>query len=374
MANRKVKKLLIVPSERIAKNRGRSSTLLPVATWLKSKLQGGALPYDGEMQLYGDMPVILGNENVFVFGNYREHYFSEIVPEDCPYPSCCRTPTPTFVTAQQTDSVLRDVDALLVSSRAGHLGAIAIQKAKARNLLVAILDFQDHESIFGSPDVRSDLCRNFAYGSEFDLYFKKELPLGYQTQTIRPLSPMPVRPESYQFRTREQDIDIFYSGRKRLERCQPERVEIVDLVRKNFDNTLILEHETRSSFISVREYWADLSRSKMALSPSGRVWDSFRHCEVGLTETAVLLAPKPYVETVEPFLKDEENAILYDTELNGGRYHFRGGDELVDRIKCYLNDSGKLATMANNWRTDVMAGHTIAARSRYIIRCIEELF
>ena len=338
----KVNKLLIVPSDRIVRNRTERSALSGIARYFKSRLQYNLLPYDGEMQFYGDMPLILGQENVFVFGEFHKHYFLKSVPDNCPYPSCCKTPEPTFISQKHLEDVIKEVDVLLVSSRARERGSIAIKKAKARDTPVAIIDFEDHESNYGSSDVRRELCRGFIYDREFDLYFKKDLPLGYKTETILPLCPIPIRPESYEIREVTKEVDIFYSGRNRMERCQPERSEVVDFIRENFDNILILEHDTRSSFASIKEYWANLSKCRMALSPSGRVWDSFRHCEVGLAKTTVLIAPKPYVETVGPYLEDGKNAILYDTELRSQRYHLKNKSDFVHKVKQYLNNREKL--------------------------------
>lgn len=369
-----IKKLLIVPSDRIVVEQTNKSFLLKIAKSLKSKIRPNQLSYDGEMQFYGDMPVVLGKENVSVFGKYKKHYFSKTVLEQCSYPSCCLTPEPTFISAGQLDSVLRQVDALLVSSKANERAIIAIKKAKAKNIPVAIIDFADHESNYGSDNIAGDICRGFIDDEDFDLYFKKDLPLGYMTDVILPLCPIPIRPQSYDFPSAKQKYGIFYSGRKRTDQCQPERREVVEFVREHFVNTLIVEHDIRGSFMSIRQYWSNLAKSRIALSPSGRVWDSFRHCEVGLTESTVLLAPKPYVETVGPSLEDGKNAILYDTELKDDGYHLKQSDALVEKIKYYLNNSAELEKIAKTWKEDVMTGHTIAARSRYIIECMQKAF
>ena len=141
-----VKKLLIVPSDRVVAGQKNDSVLFRFVKYLKSKSRCNMLSYDGEMQFYADMPVVLGKENTFVFGEYQRQYFSETVPDNCPYPSCCKTPEPRFISQGELEYVIKEVDALLVSTRAGQRGTIAIEKAKASDVPVAILDFQDHES------------------------------------------------------------------------------------------------------------------------------------------------------------------------------------------------------------------------------------
>ena len=367
----KIKKLLIVPSDRMVESHTDNPIILKMAKYLKSAFRRGNLLYDGEMQFYGDIPLVLGKENVYVLGKIHKHYFLNTVPDECPYPSCRKTPMPTFVSTEQLESTIKVVDAIIVSSRASKRGTTAIQKAKANDIPVAVIDFEDHESNYGTTDIKKFLCRGFTYGREFDLYFKKDLPLGYKTDTILPLCPIPVRPESYEFRKAAQETDIFYSGRKRIERCQPEREEIIQIIQQNFNNTLIFEHDSRDSFISIKNYWTNLSKCKIGLSPSGRVWDSFRHCEVGLTEKTVLLAPKPYVETVEPHLKDGKNAILYDIKEIDGRYHLKNSNDIVEKIKYYLSNNAIREKMSMAYYNDVMSGHTVKARSQYIIKSLE---
>lgn len=368
----KIKKLLIVPSDRMVESHKDNPIVVKMAKYLKSAFRSGNFLYDGEMQFYGDIPVVLGKDNVYVLGRIHKHYFLNIVPDECPYPSCRKTPIPTFISIEQLDSTIKVIDALIISSRATKRREIAIQKAKAGDLPVAVIDFEDHESNYGAPNIKKNICRGFAYGRDFDLYFKKDLPLGFKSDTILPLCPIPVRPESYEFGIAAQEIDVFYSGRKRIERCQPERGEVIDVIRENFDNALILEHDTRNSFISIRQYWENLSKCRMALSPSGRVWDSFRHCEVGLAKKAVLIAPKAYVETVGPYLEDGKNAILYDTRLKGQRYHLKNKYDFIKKVKHYLNNREKLEKISRAWHRDVLSGHTVLARSRYIIECMQK--
>lgn len=375
-----IKKILVVPSDRIVKlqkpekDSDKRGVLRKFAHHIKYKLGRGQLQYDAEMIFCSDIPIVLGQENVFVLNSYQKHYFRKKVPDNCPYPSCLNPPVPTFISEQQLSYVMREVNAVLVSSHAGLRGFKVIEKAKVKDIPVAIIDVRDHESDYSSADIQKNMYGDFVFKEQCDLYFKKDLPVGYKTDTLLPLVPTPVRPESFEFKNLAKETDIFYSGRRRKDKCQPDRAETVELVRENIKNADIVEHEGRSSFMPIREYWDKLSRCRISLSPSGRVWDSFRHCEVGLAKSTVLLVPRPYLETVEPYLEDGENAILYDTELRGCRYHLKNKSEFIEKVKHYLNDESRLQKMADRWKNDVMTGHTIAARSKYIIESMEKLF
>lgn len=332
------------------------------------------LQYDAEILLCGDLPSVLGINNVFSFGKYLPHYFHDTISEFCPYPSCCKTPEPIFLKKNELKSVLNKIDALIVSSRASERGQYAITEAKKIGLPIAIIDVQDHELIYGSSDIENQLCRNFSYNYHYDLYFKKDLPLGYKTDTIVPLAPTPVRPESHHFIKLKKKYDIFYSGRKRASRCQDDRAQMAKLLKNKFNKILFKEHDSRNTFLPIRDYWENVSNSRITLSPSGRSWDSFRHCEVGLSESTALLAPKPYIETIQPLLEDGENSILYDTEIQNGRYGIIHESDIVDKIGFYLNNLEKLTSIAKKWNQDVVSGHTIFARSKYIINVMKQSF
>lgn len=371
----KVRKILIVPSYKLVEEVKEplyiSFFIRPIKS-LARRFGIRRLVYNDEVLFHGDVVKVLGNENVFVFGKHHHHLHEVMIPDNCRYPSCHGTPRHIYLKENEVRRVIKDdVDAVLVSIRAGARGDLVIHEARKCDIPVAMIDTVDHESNYGADDMWKELCYGFKPRKHFDLYFKKDLPLGYKTDAILPLGPIPVRPESHQFPNSEKDVDIFFSGRLRTGRTQADRAETVLLVRDNFPGAVVLEHDSSGAFISTRRYWDYLSRSKMALSPSGRIWDSFRHCEIGLAPRTALIAPKPYIETVGPFLRDGVNAILYDTEFRDGQYHLVNGVELGEKIAYYLANSRELERIAEAWTADVLSGHTIFARSKHIIESIE---
>ena len=371
----KIKKLLIVPSDGLVEDYSSSffSFALSKAKTFKRKFSSQPMAYDAELQRYADIPKILGQENAFVFGALYSHLYSEAIPKFCPYPSCHGTPKGRTVREKEIISVLKEVDAVLVSGRAGQRGEFVIREAKKNDLPVAILDAHDHQSNYGAADIRQELCRGFKKGEHFDLYFKNDLPLGYKNDYILPLAPCPVRPEMYQFRELVKDSDFFFSGKTRV-KDQDDGRELIELVQNKFDSTHFLGHQWHDTFLSAQEYWDCMSRSRIALSPSRFVWDSFRHCEAGLAPKTALVAPKPYVETIGPPLEDGLNAILYDTEFRDGKYHFENEKEFEEKLRYYLDNPEEREQMSERWAGDVGSGHTILARSKYILESMEQAF
>ena len=367
-----IRRLFIAPAEALLRSKETGSLLRRIKD-IRQLIRPVAGTYDGELQYYGDLPKVLGRGNVFLFGEFHPHLHARRVARTSPYPSQHGVARPTSLTESEVRDRIGSVDAVLVSTRAGERGELVRALARERGIPVALFDFADHHANYGAKDIRKELTRGFIEGRDYDLYFKKDLPLGYGAERIVPLCPAPVRPESYRFPAVAKDQDIFYSGRPRPD-LQADRGELVYAVKDAFLDAVVLEHESRGSFMTTAEYWRHLARSRIALSPSGKVWDSYRHCETGLAPHTVLVAPKPYVETAGPPLRDGVNAILYDTELRDGRYHLKDAFALLEKIRYYLQHPDAATAMADHWARDVRAGHTVLARSRYIVDAMERIF
>ncbi len=370
---KKIKRLMVASAEALVRPK-EAGTPLRALKDLRQLIRPVAGTYDGELQYYGDLPVVLGRENVFLFGEFHPHLHASRVARTSPYPSLHGTPKPSALTEKEVRREIGGVDGVLVSTRAGERGQAVRDLARRRGIPIALFDFADHHTNYGATDIRKEMTYGLVQGRDYDLYFKKDMPLGYATDRIRPACPAPVRPESYRIPDITKDESIFYSGRPRPG-CQADRDELIAAVREHFPDAAIMEHDSRGTFMPTAEYWRHLARSRIALSPSGKVWDSYRHCEVGLASGTLLVAPKPYVETVGPPLVDGENAILYNTELrDDGRYHLKDAPSLIEKIGYYLAHPEESRRMTERWGREVRAGHTTYARSRYILGEMERAF
>jgi len=365
-----LKKLLIVPCDRLAKPAGSgawwSRVTSPVNKWL------GRLPvtHDGELHYWGDVPHILGKENTFMLASPLDERLTLIPPEpNCPYPSCHGTTHARYINEKELEQAVREVDAVLLSVAAGSRVEKTLNIANKLDKPVAILDWPDHAELYGDPNRVKSTYREFIYGRDFQLYFKQDLLPEIANEYTLPISPLPIRPEAFNFKPQEKKYTLFFSGRPRYEISQGDKKEIIDEVKENIPNTKIVLHYDRSTFMTRDTYTETLAASQISLSPSCRVWDSFRHCEVGISPRTALLAPEPYISTAGPPMKDGVNAILYKTKLVEDKYHLDDAS-IIERIRQYLDDPDKLLEMADRWRKDVYAGHTVNARSRYILEAI----
>lgn len=376
----KINKILIVPAEKVVNEQQPFLHYLHpyiLAKYIKRSLRP-CVHYIGELQFYGDIPSILGKKNTFMYGQLLPMLHSKKLPENSAYPSCHGIPYYTSIRRNNLKKILKQVEAVLISSRSGAFGdeVLAILGAgpEYKRVLRAIIDFPDQEELYYTKN-RQDMYRGYVYKKQFDIYFKKELLPELNESYTYPLAPLAVRPEMYSFPNVKKDKSVFYAGRMRQIKCQADREETVaaieELNKKTNDN-LILKHVSRKDFLSTKEYWRALARSRMALSPSGRVWDSFRHCEVGLSPNTAIIAPKPYQLVAGPYLEDGKNSILYEAELQSdGKYHLKNKEEFLAKVEYYREHPNETDRLAGQWNEDVLRGHTVYARSKYILETIE---
>lgn len=359
-----INKILLIPSRRL---------ILKYRQYIKSKIYGQELPHHAEIQYAGDLPAVLGPDNVFVIGQHYQHVFLATFPPTCAYPSCHGATRPTFIKTRHIDTILRQVDAVVVSAIGDiELVSRVIKKARRLDKPVAILDIADYDTLYGDPEIKRHLTLNFQPGRDYDIYFKKDLPIGFKTDVILAFGPIPVRPSSYKFKNLTKIHSVFYNGRKREDQSSPERAQIVNAVQEGIPDAYIITHDTRSTFVSNRQYWDYLSGSRVALSPSGRCWDSFRHCEIGLAPQVAIMLPRPFIETCGPPIRDGHNAIVYEVKLRNRRYYLAEREAALEKLRAYLQRPDELARLAKNWQNDVLAGHTIEARSRYMVNTMRE--
>lgn len=176
-----IKKILLVPSERTVSRHDQlldKSALRRFAMLAKEQIKKLRLRYDGEIQFYGDIPAILGQENTFSFGRYNPLVLRKFPREDSPYISIASSPEPSyFSNPHDLPYIIKKVDAVFVSTRAGFRGTCAIEEARKKEIPIAILDYVDHPELYGATpeEVQKKLYLNFVPKKDFDIFFKKRI-------------------------------------------------------------------------------------------------------------------------------------------------------------------------------------------------------
>jgi hypothetical protein len=321
-----------------------------------------------EFLFYGELPNILGAENVYAIDRYHPCYSAERLDsyrylDWQNYPSNFGYPLPTFISLAQAESMLTRFDSLIASFYCGTDARRLLRLAKKAGVQVAIVDCIDHESVYFNRDV--DPFRGFKT-DEFDLYFKKDIPVWAEDPRLLPLSPIPVKPDSEIIDNADwsrRENDLFFVGVYRAGVTRHDRLQLCELLRNSFPRAKIL---LNAQPISHEEHLRQIRNSRILVSPSGRVWDSYRHVQYALNALPLIL-PEPDCKTLPPTYIDGQNAILYRTIKRDGRVLLDGQDELVNKIRYYLNSEIESMKLGRNLRRDVLAGHTTTHRANYIL-------
>jgi hypothetical protein len=373
-------KLLIVPSEYITKLHNRNLdrffgivSNLKRFNFTKAYNVYKAHYLSTEHYYYGDIVSVLGYENVAIVGSYYKEYLTTSLDPYILYPSLFNTPKTRSISKSAALSELYQYDAIIFGGRCGEFGEILKKEALRKSKYIVQLDYQDDKEIYKS---RSEmlLTRGMKYGCDYHMYFKHDIPLGMKSNRVLPIAPMPIRFENYPLIKRnwnEKSTNVFYSGRishgARNDRGQLIK-KISELIPKSeikFTNS----HEVDTIF----NYVNSLSRSKIALSPSGKVWDSTRHCETAVYNCAPLI-PQPDCETVGNLIRDDDNALAYKIKFlkHTGEFSIIDIDKLIDRIKDCIEDDSKLFSIAKNWTLEIQKNHTTYSRAAYIVDTIKK--
>jgi len=174
---------------------------------------------------------------------------------------------------------------------------------------------------------------------------------------LRPIS-IGVQPSAQPFPAPsfEKSTDIFFAG----------TVEATSSVRKQGLSELYALRE-RGIVVDVAEhrlpqseFYRRCAQAFLTWSPEGHGWECFRHLEAALCGSVPLIN-QPTIERYQP-LGRGEHAIYYDVEEG----------QLTRAAVSALADKPRLAAMGRAARTHVLAHHTPAAISRYVVRaCLE---
>ena len=319
-----------------------------------------------EFNHYGDLPRFIDG-GVTAIGRYHPAYY-----EDSPvgyagvawerYPSNFGFPRPDFLPLSQAAQRLKEFDVVLASIKMGNDARPLLRQARQAGLLVALFDNIDHEAAYTDP--KTDLFRGFG-PDEFDLFFKKDIPLDNDDPRLIPICPVPTKsslPEP-QLPWTERRHDLFFVGAYRPGTTRRDRNDLCEALAPAFPRAKLLVNKPP---ISLEEHDAEVRQTRIPLSPSGRVWCSFRHADYGRFGSPVVL-PRPNCKTAGPPFLDMENAILYETKLVDGEHRLVDAETLIDKLRFVLDNPGKAAVIGSAYRDMIESGHTTGARARYIV-------
>ena len=332
-----------------------------------------------EYNYYSDICHVNDGET-HILGSLHPQYLNA-PPADCTNPSARLCPPVFPVRLSTARKDLAGYDALLCSSWSVEYAGDLLRSAKNAGVIIAIIDHADHENIFISRDP-IELTRGLRPVSNFDLYFKKDLPIGMQSERILPLGPDPVRPESYNAESilpqTERKISVFFSGILNKPTTIDQRDGLLQGVAKKIDASFINiidvdDHYAKTGLLNNAEINEFMGKSRVVLCPPGRAWTTTR-----LTTSAIFgcvpMIAEPDCELVDLDFTRHEMALIYpNLRYLKGSQRDQAIKTAIDKIKFSISDISTLELMAKKWRECVLKNHTTEARASYILNCILRL-
>ena len=316
---------------------------------------------------YSNIVNINGKDNTYIVGHYDKEYTSKLVPKYSRYPSSHSTPLATHINFKEAFNILNNLDCILVGINSVAYSAELLREARKRGILISILDYYDDQEIYNLSNISEKrLTRNFTYKKDFDVFFKHDIPLNQNKDYLYSICPMPINFDNYpKFQIKnfsERKFNVFFSGRKHSTN-QNERVNLLGYLSKNIKNfnlKIIKPHEK----ITLNEYCDLMQNSKVAFSPSGKVWDSTRHSECAVYKNVPLIK-QPNCKLANDLKINEDNTIIYD--LKNDEKDF---GEIVDKINFVLKDEKNFQKMSDNWQNEIKKKNTLFERSKYIYQIL----
>ncbi len=330
-------------------------------------------PITSELAHYGDIVKVLGSQNVYAVDKFNPlvigNNFSKSVYFDWEnYPVSYGYLPPTFIKSNDIFEYLKNVNVILASIKYGPGINEILKYAKKNGVFVALFDNIDHEKMYLNQ--LEDPYRGFLE-SEFDIYFKKDIPIGLKNKRLIPIAPVPTKYEAEDIGDiswRERPISIYFRGAYREKITRQDRYELCELLLNKIPQTTLT---LNGDHISESKYRIEALNSKILLSPAGRVWCSYRHTNLAKYRTPILM-PRPNCITAYDDFQFDDDAIYYESEIINGFFVVKNFEKLHRKVEEVLSDASLAEQMSMRMYSKIMSRHTTYSRSKYIISKITQ--
>ena len=304
------------------------------------------------------------NVQVSVIGSPNQTYFKDDLDSDSAqrWPVLFGFKPVNLISKEESLKSLTNFDYILSSSRFDDLYFNVLVKAKKLDIPIAMIDAHDDEPVY-------DLGKPYLLKSQrhpYNLLFKQDLPIGLRSNKILPLSPLPYPSgKNYIFKETKSFKSIFFSGADRPNITRSDRGIICNYIEQNFLDSRIFLNKPKLPE-NLYEYLN--KESLIQLSPSGRVWNSFRHCSAAI-DSPVLVIPQNDCELTWDVFKDEENCITYDPN----KLDEKNLNTLRSKIETVIKDDQLSKKIRYNYFDIIMKNCSQLNAAKYLLENLKAL-
>jgi hypothetical protein len=267
-------------------------------------------------------------------------------------------------------SSLGNVDGVIVSSQCSREDRNLAEKYIDLGTPVFYFDNLDREEFYENPCTAQKIVNGLS--NKYRLCFIKDLPLQLELpNNVVPIAPVPVSDRLLEIMEDEvgsmregshikSTANFGFFGRRRPGICRDERQAMLDAAIDVGGVNGIFESD---GYATLREIYETMVTSKYLLSPSGRVWCSYRHTELAALRRPILMN-QPTCYTFEHFHYPKE---LFIPSLNSGSsmVHETYQKAVNKKLSNILMDVNAVAHFADSWLEQVKSYHTRNTRAQF---------
>lgn len=272
-----------------------------------------------EYTYYSDL-VNLKDTEVSILGKIHSSY---LIPPDeyNTNPSASLCPNVSSVTLSKMWQCLKNYNVVLLSSHTDKKLIEKIYTQKNIKTKVVIIDHEDHDDINLNCS-KSRIYQDLKQDKHFDMYFKKDLPIGFSNKSLLPLAPDPIRVDSFpkpkNKKMQNRRNSVFFSGVVNKQTTQSHREILLNELTK-LKNSKIVKIDVSNHYSKKletnSELFAELDNSRFVICAPGRSWTTTRISMTAYFGCVPILC-EPDIELIDLPLIDEKNCILYPNLIN----------------------------------------------------------
>ena len=329
---------------------------------------------NGELNHYGELTRLIGATDVHVPVKLKDIYFNDNIYSYRDnalienYPSNFNFIKPTYTSVESLKSRIAQFDAVIFSLQADEVFVDLVRLAKSSGVKVIFFDKKDHNQVYFNS--KEDIYRGFKYLAP-DFYLKQDVPLDNIDDKIVAICPVPCKPADKTPFREEKRYTFSFIGDFKPGVTLPDRKLILDWLGSKFDDTYIRYSSDKSHFHTFSEMNNVYNDTKILVSPSGIVWDSYRHADFIRYNSPILL-PRPNTRTAPGDFIDMENCILYDVEYKDiNRAIIKNKEDLFDKLSYVLDNPDVQRRIRESYFDMIHSFHTRVKRSEYILSLIK---
>tara|TARA_X000000950_G_C13894680_1_gene652352 strand:- start:592 stop:1740 length:1149 start_codon:yes stop_codon:yes gene_type:complete len=331
---------------------------------------------NGELNHYGEITNILGKENVFFTDEIHPIYIKELSNHYLndtqniklveAYPSNFNFDQPSYITNKEVYNNKIFFDFAIFSIKSFEKNYELISFLKKNKTTVVLFDKLDDLQIYFKGN-NYEISKS--YNHKYDIIFKQDIPSTNTEQNVFPIAPIPsiIHKKNYEnINKKLQTKNFYFSGDYRKNQTRKDRFDIVNFINKEFENNVLNLTIGRKVFFSKVEQDNNLINSKINISASGKVWDSYRHCELANFYSPILL-PNPDCKTAPGKFEDMKNCIIYETEKIENDFILKNTKSLKEKLEFLINNKTAREKMYQNYFELIQNFHTRKKRASYIL-------